>query len=84
MLNTAGRHPATVEACQWLEFDHLPSELQAVASSFAENAKRILALVPDGPQLTLCIRAMVQAKDCAVRAVINARREYEAAEAAQP
>ena len=52
-------------------FDHLPEELQRVSAPFAQLAHDIAGKM-SGPETTTCLRKLLEAKDCAVRA---ARRE---------
>jgi hypothetical protein len=68
------RHPGTTQLLRWFEFDHLPAHLQDTSRAFHFLAHRLVESTPDGPELTTCLRKLLEAKDCAVRAVIDARR----------
>ena len=71
MIDVAGRHPATVHLAQFFNFEHLKNaQARDVAEGFTVLATGLLALLEDGPELTACMRKLVEAKDCAVRAVI--------------
>ena len=51
-------------------YGHLEREdLLAVSKPFAELAERVVALVPAGPERTVSLRKLLEAKDAAVRAV---------------
>lgn len=71
-----GRHPGLV----WLisNFDnsdgHLPPHLEAVSRPFGELAHQLADTLPSHPELTECVRKILEAKDCAVRL---AQGEYD-------
>ena len=56
---------------KWFEFGHLPEHLQAVSSGFYELASSLCALVQRGPERTVALRKLLEAKDAAVRARLN-------------
>jgi hypothetical protein len=55
---------------QFFEYDHLPAHLQAVSKPFGELAKRIDETLPNNPEKTTALRKLLEAKDCAVRALL--------------
>ena len=55
---------------QFFSFDHLPAHLQAVSSPFSELAEMIMRNLPRNPERTTALRKLLEAKDCAVRAVL--------------
>ena len=55
---------------QFFEFAHLPEPLQAVSRPFGELAAHIIATLPSNPERTVALRKLLEAKDCAVRALI--------------
>lgn len=55
-------------------FAHLRPHLQEVSRPFCELAEAIAARAPDDPETLEALRALVRAKDCAVRAANNAPR----------
>lgn len=63
------RHPAIEQLLQFFAYSHLPPHLQEVSAPF-----HTLALtIADGPQnaeTTTALRKLLEAKDCAVRAVL--------------
>ena len=54
---------------QFFEYSHLPPHLQAVSKHFSALAEIIVTL-PRNPERTTALRKLVEAKDCAVRAVL--------------
>lgn len=55
---------------QFFEFAHLPEPLQAVSARFHHLASVIATEVPRNPERTVALRKLLEAKDCAVRAVL--------------
>lgn len=54
---------------QFFAWAHLPPYLQSVSKPFGELAESLLML-PDNPERTTALRKLLEAKDCAVRAVL--------------
>jgi hypothetical protein len=73
-LTLRGRHPATVQVCRHFSYTHLPQYLAEVSFLFATLAVRLLEALPDGPELTVALRKLLESKDAAVRARIDAGR----------
>jgi hypothetical protein len=55
---------------QFFRYDHLPEKLQAVSMPFSELAHAIVERLPQNPERTVALRKLLEAKDCAVRAVL--------------
>lgn len=55
---------------QFFEYKHLPPQLQAVSASFHTLANKITEELPQNAERTVALRKLLEAKDCAVRAVI--------------
>ena len=55
---------------QFFTYDHLPSHLQEVSKPFCDLAQHIVATLPSNPERTVALRKLLEAKDCAVRALI--------------
>ncbi len=66
------QHPGVVHALKQFRFSHLPEHLQAVSKPFHDLA---LAMVECGTgiELTVGLRKLLEAKDCAVRAALEKR-----------
>lgn len=56
---------------KWFEYAHLPEKLQAVSKPFGELAKGLCETVEPGPERTVALRKLLEAKDAAVRAALN-------------
>lgn len=63
-----GRHPDTLHFLPLFAYGHLPRVLQTVSRPFHELAMEMAAYLPDGPELTMGLRKLLEAKDCMVRA----------------
>lgn len=63
-------HPSTENLLKYFEFKHLPEHLQAISRPFCELA-HVLANELEGPEFTVCLRKLLEAKDCAVRAALD-------------
>lgn len=55
---------------QFFKYEHLPEDLRMHSIPFWELACKIIATVPENPERTVALRKLLEAKDCAVRAVI--------------
>jgi ferritin-like protein len=55
---------------QFFTYDHLAPQLQKVSKPFADQARFIEQTMPDNPEKTMCLRKLLEAKDCAVRAYL--------------
>jgi hypothetical protein len=55
---------------QFFVFAHLPEHLQAVSGRFCDMAHSLVALLPRNPERTTALRKLLEAKDCAVRALL--------------
>lgn len=55
---------------QFFIYGHLPEALQFVSKPFAELAFSIVRGLPRNPERTSALRKLLEAKDCAVRAML--------------
>lgn len=55
---------------QFFAYDHLPVHLRDVSRPFGELAALIVQTLPRNPERTTALRKLLEAKDCAVRAVL--------------
>ncbi len=55
---------------QFFSYAHLPTHLQAVSKPFCEVAESIVATLPRNPERSMALRKLLEAKDCAVRALL--------------
>ncbi len=56
-------------------FDHLPKHLQEVSGPCGSLAQDMANHLPASAELTVGLRKLLEAKDCFVRAAVEARRE---------
>jgi hypothetical protein len=56
---------------QYFAYHHLPPELQAVSEPFFQMAQVIADRMPSSPETTVALRKLLEAKDAAVRAVLD-------------
>lgn len=57
---------------QFFKFEHLPPNLQEPSKSCVELAKKIDDTLPEGAEKTAGLRKLLEAKDCFVRALLEA------------
>lgn len=55
---------------QFFEYKHLPEHLQLISKPFCEIAHSMANTLPSNPESTVALRKLLEAKDCAVRAVL--------------
>lgn len=55
---------------QFFTYAHLPDHLQEVSKPFGELAKQLEETLPRNPERTVALRKLLEAKDCAVRALL--------------
>lgn len=63
-------HPSVQHIMQFFSYGHLPPHLQSVSKPFGELAVSI-ANGPQNPETAAALRKLLEAKDCAVRAVLS-------------
>lgn len=56
---------------KYFEYSHLPNNLQDISKPFCDLANSISYLQGDFDEVQMCLRKLLEAKDCAVRAAIN-------------
>lgn len=62
-------HPSVSSLLRFFEYDHLPMHLQRISQPFCTLAHEI-AYNYEGPEVGACLRKLLEAKDCAVRAAL--------------
>jgi excisionase family DNA binding protein len=65
-------HPSTQAILRYFEYAHLPEHLQRYSEPFHTLAQQFAAEL-DGPELTAGLRKLLEAKDCIVRAALDAK-----------
>lgn len=66
------RHPATANLLRFFEYEHLPPHLRTTSRECHMLAHSIADRLPDGPELSAGLRKLLEAKDCFVRAALDA------------
>lgn len=56
---------------KWFEYEHLPEFLQQVSAPFTRLANLICGQIEPGPERTVALRKLLEAKDAAVRARLH-------------
>lgn len=56
---------------RYFTYDHLPEKLQGVSRAFGELAYAIEVQLPSGPEKSVALRKLLEAKDAAVRAALD-------------
>lgn len=64
-------YPATQQVLRHFRYGHLPARLQAVAKPIAELASEMAWTLPQGPELTVGLRKLLEGKDALVRAALE-------------
>jgi hypothetical protein len=54
---------------KFFSFVHLRPDLQEISRPFCELAHFVAGAIPAGPERTVCLRKLLEAKDAAARAV---------------
>ena len=57
---------------RFFEYEHLPVHLANVSRPFAQLATSVALELPDGPEKSVALRKLLEAKDAAVRAALPA------------
>jgi len=57
---------------RYFVYDHLPEKLQDVSKAFSILAHAIEETLPVGPEKSTALRKLLEAKDAAVRAALDA------------
>lgn len=63
-------NPAVAHVLQFFAYEHLPQHLQAVSKPFGDLANKLVEELPSNPETTVALRKLLEAKDCAVRALV--------------
>lgn len=53
---------------KWFAYAHLPESLQETSRIFYEAAEKLVVTCDPGPERTVCLRKLLEAKDAGVRA----------------
>ena len=56
---------------KWFEYEHLPDHLKNISRPFCELAMSMCENIESGPEQTVALRKLLEAKDAAVRAKLH-------------
>ena len=56
---------------KWFKYDHLPEHLQEVSAPFGDLAADLCFHLEPGPERSVALRKLLEAKDAAVRAKLS-------------
>lgn len=56
---------------KYFKYDHLPDHLKVVSKPFADLAHKMANELDSGPEVSAGLRKLLEAKDCAVRAMVK-------------
>lgn len=56
--------------CKYFAYSHLPPGLQAASRPFCDLVEVVLNTTQPGAEQSACLRKLLEAKDCAVRAAL--------------
>lgn len=71
-VGTSSCERAEDRMMKWFEYKHLPETLQMTSQRFFELARDIVCDTDPGPERTVALRKLLEAKDAAVRAKVHA------------
>lgn len=57
---------------KWFAHSHLPERLQALSKPFGDMARFIVDTIPISAERTVALRKLLESKDAAVRAALDA------------
>ncbi len=69
-VNKPDSAPPRDRMLQFFMYGHLPDHLAKVSLPFCQLAEEIAATLPSNPERTVALRKLLEAKDCAVRALL--------------
>lgn len=69
-------HPSTEHLLTFFRHAHLPPHLQEIARPIGELALTMANTLPEGPEVSVGLRKLLEAKDCFVRANLRARDHH--------
>ena len=63
--------PKEERMLRWFQYEHLPPHLQEASKPFCDLAIHVVVHTDPGPERTVALRKLLEAKDAAVRAKLN-------------
>lgn len=56
---------------KWFAYEHLPEHLQDISKVFHDAGRELVVKLEPGPERTVALRKLLEAKDAAVRAAVH-------------
>lgn len=69
--NGLEKEMVTSHIMRYFRYEHLPESLQAMSERFSNLAWAIEEILPGGPEKSVALRKLLEAKDAAVRAALD-------------
>jgi len=70
-MDVTDRHVATASVGRFFDYEHLSREdMRVISKQCHDLAEAMIRALPDGPELTVGLRKLLEAKDCFVRAAL--------------
>jgi len=70
-MDLTDRHAATASISRFFDYEHLSrQDLRGISKQCHDLAAAMIEALPDGPELTVGLRKLLEAKDCFVRAAL--------------
>lgn len=63
-------HPSVWQVLRFFSYSHLDPEKQEISKKFHDFAHTLVDQCPEGPEVTVGLRKLLEAKDCFVRSSI--------------
>ena len=60
----------SIELLKFFKYDHLPENLKEISKPFGDLAYAMNGVLPENQEKLFALRKLLEAKDCAVRAVL--------------
>ena len=60
-----------MDELRFFKYKHLPDKLQVTSAYFAVVAEEVVNNLPPSEERAMCLRKLLEAKDCAVRAALD-------------
>ena len=64
-----------MDPLRFFRYEHMPPNLQPVAAAFYQTASWVVDEIPSSAERSAGLRKLLEARDCAIRATVDARYE---------
>ncbi len=70
-METDKNDPTVDRMMQFFQYDHLPEPVQVASQPFCRLAAHVVSTWPKNAERTVTLRKLLEAKDCAVRSLLE-------------